>query len=107
MKTIKSASSQSAEHSALPEWVPLPSPKGQEKFTGLKRGKLWLMSRPCAENGFKPPVKSVSLRPSGCIKGKILVHLPSLLRHLENLADAQSAVESKIILTQPNAENHQ
>ena len=66
----------------LPEFVPLPPAKGVEFYSGLKRGKLNQLILPCPENGGRPPVKSVSLRQRGCLKGKRLIHLRSLLDYL-------------------------
>src|SRR5436305_15044328 len=65
-----------------PEFVPLPSAGIIEPNSGLKRGKPCQLILPCASNDGKPPVKSVSLRPRHCQKGKRLIHLPSLLEYL-------------------------
>lgn len=66
----------------LPEFVPLPPPRETEFYSGLKRGKLNQLILPSRENGYRPVVKSISLRPSGCRKGKRLIHLQSLLKYL-------------------------
>jgi len=68
--------------SSRPEFVPLPPAGAVEPNSGLKRGKLCQLILPCASNDWKPPVKSVSLRPRNCQKGKRLIHLPSLLDYL-------------------------
>src|SRR5258708_34879005 len=68
--------------SSRPEFVPLPPLGGIEPNSGLKRGKLCQLILPCAANDWKPPVKSVSLRPQHCQKGKRLIYLPSLLDYL-------------------------
>jgi hypothetical protein len=62
--------------------VPLPPVGSLEPHSGLKRGKINQLILPCAENGWKPPVRSISLRPRNCIRGKRLIHLPSLLAYL-------------------------
>lgn len=73
----------------LPEFVPMPSPKGHEFYTGLRRGALNQLVLPC-ENNYKPPVSSVSLRSAGKIKGTRLVVLASLLDYLRGLQRNQS-----------------
>lgn len=72
----------------IPEFIPLPPPGGVEPYSGLKRGKLNQLILPSAANNWKPPVKSISLRPPGCIKGKRLVHLKSLLDYLRKQMSA-------------------
>ena len=73
----------------LPEFVPLP-PNGKAEFhSGLKRGILNTLILPCDANGHHPPVRSISLRRPGCLKGKRLIHLESLLEYLrEHLVEA-------------------
>jgi hypothetical protein len=68
--------------SIRPEFVPLPPVGGIEPYSGLKRGKLNQLILATAENDWRPPVRSISLRPRNCIKGKRLIHLPSLLKYL-------------------------
>ncbi len=66
----------------MPEFIPLPCGDKVEFYSGLKRSKLNQLILPCAENDWNPPVKSVSLRPRGCTKGKRLIVLSSLLEYL-------------------------
>jgi hypothetical protein len=65
-----------------PEWIRLPKPGSLCPWTGLSRTKLWEL----IANGH---VRSVCLRKSGAKKGARLVHLASLLSHLESLASEQ------------------
>lgn len=70
------------EKGEKPEFVAMPSGKNVEFYSGLKRGKLNLLVLPCRENGFRPPVRSCSLKQPGCVKGKRLIVLDSLLEYL-------------------------
>ena len=63
------------------EFLRLPK-SGQCPITGLTRSKLYDLISPNEDNGFKPPVKSVSLRKPGQIKGTRLIVLQSLLDYL-------------------------
>ena len=63
------------------EFLRLPK-SGQCPITGLTRTKLYDLISPSEDNGFKPPVKSVSLRKPGQIKGTRLIVLQSLLDYL-------------------------
>ncbi|MFH1067463.1 MAG: hypothetical protein V1746_06145 [bacterium] len=72
-----------SQENLLPKFVPLPSGNTSEFFSGLKRGKLNQLILPCKENGWKPPVKSIAVRPKGCLRGKRLILLESLLSFLE------------------------
>ena len=44
-----------------PEWIRMPT-KGRCPHTGLSRSMLYMLTAPCAENGHRPPVRSISLR---------------------------------------------
>ena len=63
------------------EFLRLPK-SGQCPITGLTRSKLYDLISPNEDNGFKPPVKSVSLRKPGQIKGTRLIVRQSLLDYL-------------------------
>ena len=68
------------------EFIRLPK-SGQCPITGLTRSKLYDLISPNEDNGFKPPVKSVSLRKPGQIKGTRLIVLQSLLDYLYREVD--------------------
>jgi hypothetical protein len=70
-----------------PEFIRLPR-RGPCPFTGLTRSKLYDLISPHEGNGFKPPVKSVSLRKRGQIKGTRLIVLESLLVYLRGEVEA-------------------
>ena len=69
------------------EFLRLPK-SGQCPITGLTRSKLYELISPNEDNGFKPPVKSVSLRKPGQTKGTRLIVLPSLLDYLRGEVEA-------------------
>ena len=64
-----------------PEFIRLPK-LGLCPITGLSRSKISDLISPNEGNGFKPPVKSVSLRKPGQTKGTRLIVLQSLLAYL-------------------------
>ena len=78
-----------------PEFVPLPPVGALEIYSGLKRGKLNQLILPSAENNWMPPVKSVSLRQRGCLKGKRLIHLQSLLNYLYSQAGDSAVADDE------------
>ncbi len=51
---------------------------------GLSRGKLNQLVLPCKENGFNPPVRSVSIRQRGLQRGVRLVFFDSLIDYLKS-----------------------
>ena len=75
------------------EFLRLPK-SGQCPITGLTRSKLYDLISPSEDNGFKPPVKSVSLRKRGQTKGTRLIVLQSLLDYLRREVEAfQRSIE--------------
>jgi hypothetical protein len=70
-----------------PEFVRLPK-LGLCPITGLSRSKIYDLISPNEGNGFKPPVKSVSLRKPGQTKGTRLIVLQSLLAYLRGELEA-------------------
>ena len=76
-----------------PEFIRLPK-SGPCPITGLTRSKLYDLISPSEDNGFKPPVKSVSLRKRGQTKGTRLIVLQSLLDYLRREVEAfQRSIE--------------
>ena len=67
-----------------PEFIRLPKPGTLCCWTGLSRSKLNELVLPSLLNGFKPPVRSVSLRNRGQIKAVRLILLDSLLGYLRS-----------------------
>jgi hypothetical protein len=68
-----------------PEWIRLP-PVGQRcPLTGLSRSTINTLILASPENGHKPPVRSICLRKPGRVRGARLIHLQSLLDHLDSM----------------------
>ena len=75
----------------------MPSGKEKEFYSGLKRGAIMQLVLPCAANEFKPPVKSITMRRPGTVRGKRLLVLQGifgpqmgLLTYLRKLQNEQS-----------------
>ena len=69
-----------------PEYMRVP--KRRCSITGLSRSKIYEFILPSESNNYKPPVKSVSLRKPGQIKGTRLIVLKSLLDYLRDEVEA-------------------
>jgi hypothetical protein len=65
---------------ARPEWIRLPKPGTLCPWTGLSRSKLWEV----LQTG---RVRNVCLRKEGALRGARLIHLASLLAHLDSLTN--------------------
>ena len=81
------APASAASTPSQPEFIRLQK-SGPCPFTGLTRSKLYELISPNEDNGFKPPVKSVSLRKPGQTKGTRLIVLQSLLDYLRGEVEA-------------------
>jgi len=69
---------------APPEFIRLPKPGHLCPHTGLSRSKMNELILPCPANDWKPPVKSVSLRKRGSLRGTRLVVYDSLISYLKS-----------------------
>ena len=79
-----------------PEFIRLPI-KGLCPFTGLSRSKIYALILPHEDNDFRPPVRSVSLRKTGQLKGTRLVVLESLLAYLRREVELfQRSIEKEV-----------
>lgn len=76
-----------------PEWIRLPQNGTACAFTGLRRSQMNELVLPSAANNFKPPVRSVSLRKPGGVKGTRLIHFASLMDYLARLDAEQNGGE--------------
>lgn len=85
LKATVAAALESMAPKTKPEWIRLPV-KGRCPYTGLSRSMLYTLISPCPENGHKPPVRSISLRRKGCVRGARLIDLQSLMAYLESQA---------------------
>ena len=82
--TAPGMESELASHGGChPVFIRLPI-KGLCPITGLSRSKIYELILPSESNNHKPPVKSVSLRKPGQIKGTRLIVLQSLLDYLRD-----------------------
>jgi hypothetical protein len=83
----------SADHHPLrPEFIRLPKPGTCDSWTGLSRSTLNVLVLPCRENGYRPPVRSCSLRRKGLSKGVRLIDFQSLLDHINAHPEPSCAV---------------
>lgn len=71
-----------------PEFIRLPKPGKLCPHTGLSRSKMNELILPCQANAFKPPVRSVSLKKRGQIRGVRLIIFDSLMGYLSKLSAA-------------------
>ena len=76
-----SAPTQAGLNGSSPEFI-RPPKNGTCPFSGLSRSKLYELISPNESNGYNPPVKSVSLRKRGQVKGTRLVVYRSLIDYL-------------------------
>src|SRR6266404_2696679 len=67
-----------------PEFIRLPKAESRCPWTGLSRGKMNQIVLACKENGFKPPVRSVSIRQRGQNHAVRLVFFDSLIDYLKS-----------------------
>lgn len=70
------------------EWIRLPK-KGRCPYSGLTRSTLNNLILPCEINGFKPPVRSVSLRKRTQVRGTRLIHYGSLMSYIRGMERKQ------------------
>jgi len=70
-----------------PEFIRLPRSGMHCPYTGLSRTTLNELILPMKCNGHHPPVKSISFKQNGNIRGVRLIYYPSLLNHIKNNAN--------------------
>lgn len=74
-----------AKSPPCPEWLQLPKPPARCPVSSLSRSKLNELLLPCKANGYKPLVRSVSLKSSKfATRGVRLYSVSSLLEFLES-----------------------
>ena len=82
-----------------PEFIRLPKPGRQCPYTGLPRSGLNALILPSQANGFRPAVKSISLRRRGSQRGIRLISYDSLMNYLHGLAqDGETKGQSQATL---------
>jgi hypothetical protein len=84
-----SAGEQAAKTTALrpppvvPKYIRVPRNSERCPFTGLARSTLLRLIRPCRENDYAPPVRSIAARLPGKKRGTRLIDFASLVLYLE------------------------
>ena len=71
-----------------PEFIRLPKPGQRDPYFSLSRSYWNLLVLSCAANGFKPPVKSISLRRPGTKFGVRLISYASAVAYFQKIAEA-------------------
>jgi len=74
-----------------PEFIRLPKPGQRDPYFSLSRSYWNLLVLPCAINGFKAPIKSISLRRPGTKYGVRLVSFASALAYFQKLEQASES----------------
>jgi|GEM_PF-913693 len=85
---------------ARPEFIRLPRPRTLCPWTGLSRSKLNELILPSPLNGFRPPVRSVSLRNRGQIRAVRLICFDSLMAYLRSLEVAGDDGDNQEVTTE-------
>lgn len=87
-------SSKDDQTTSEPIYIRLPRSGTRCPYTGLSRSKLNALILPGERNGYRPPVKSVSLRSKGALKGARLIFLESLLQHLAQFGEENNQLSA-------------
>ncbi|ADE54188.1 conserved hypothetical protein [Coraliomargarita akajimensis DSM 45221] len=74
---------QTPDTTTQPHWIRLPRSGERCSHTGLSRSALNELVLKTPLNGFKPPVKSISLKRPGQKRGIRLINFESLIGYLE------------------------
>jgi hypothetical protein len=82
--TILPVAAHSQPLRTAPEYIRLPRPGTRCPFTGMSRSALNNLILPCELNGYKPPVRSVSLRRRGAVRGTRLIDYQSLMDYIKS-----------------------
>ena len=91
MTAVTTAPIQSNNASQVtPEFIRLPKPSTLCSRTGLSRSKMNELVLPSELNGFKPPVRSLSLRNRGQTRAVRLIVFDSLISYLRSLLEQQA-----------------
>ena len=70
--------------SRLPEFTRIPTIGGRCAITGLSRSGILKLIYATAENGHKPPVRSIALKKKGAFRGTRLISVESLIAFIES-----------------------
>ena len=80
----------SASGSYLPEFLRLPRAGSRDPHFSLSRSMWNQLILPCEANGYRPPIKSFSLRRKGTLKGVRIISAPSALDYFRKLEAEQN-----------------
>ena len=81
--------------SERPEFIRLPKPGQRDPYFSLSRSYWNLLVLPCAINGFRPPIKSISLRRPGTKYGVRLVSFASAIAYFRNIEQASDSAAAE------------
>jgi hypothetical protein len=73
------------------EFMRLPPSGETDPIFGLKRSFLNSLILPCADNNWRPPVKSIVLRRKRARKGVRLIEIASLRAYIQSQVQAEAA----------------
>ncbi len=91
------------EPSRWPVTIRLPAAGKRCPYTGLSRSTLNNLILPCPLNGFKPPVRSVSLKRASAVRGVRLISYESLMSYLTRFSSAEAPCIDAAGEAQPDA----
>ncbi len=89
VETTLKSSDYLAEHQSTPVWARVPRAGERDPICGFGKTKICELILPSPANGFRPPVKSISVKRRGATRGVRLWHVPSMLEFLANLLAEQ------------------
>lgn len=78
-----------------PEFLRLPKTGSRCPITGLSRTTLNELTLPTKANDYRPPVKSVSIRKRGALRGVRLIPTDALLGYLRDQISLAEKTENK------------
>jgi hypothetical protein len=79
------------------EYLRLPKNRQVDPIFSLSRSTWNLFILPCKANNFRPPIKSISLRRPGTIRGVRLISVASAREYFERLAVETEAAEANVV----------
>jgi len=94
--TTTLAAQQFADTAAAPECIRLPIGGHRELKLSLCRSTWNGLVLPCRANNFRPPVKSISVRRPGAIRGIRMISIPSARAYFQGLLDETEAADRNI-----------
>ena len=90
-----------ASPSILPTYARLPRAGERDAIFGLSRSALNNLVLPCKANGFRPPIRSISLKQPHTVRGTRLIVVASALEYFRKLEAEQTAPEAAQAASMP------